>query len=347
MKNRLVATSAILALGSIALAACGGSSGKAADVFIYQFSDTYIGTVRSALDTDLKAVSITPTFYDAAGAQATQTQQIETAISNGSKLLIVNAVEQKAAGLSIAQKAKAASTPVIFFNREVDDAAVQAYDKACFVGTDPDQAGVLQGDIIADALITSDNKLNTTWDKNGDGVIKYVMLRADLDNAEANGRTKYSVGEANKKLTAAGLQSLVQLGVDTNCGWDKAKAKEALDGMITTYGLAGDGIEMVIANNDDMALGAVQSLAGQGYNDAKSGKNILVTGVDATSAAQTAIKAGTMYGSVKQDAEAMAKCISALSANALDGKDYLTGTSYTWDSESVHKIRIPYAKYVG
>ncbi|OPZ36801.1 MAG: D-galactose-binding periplasmic protein precursor [Tenericutes bacterium ADurb.BinA155] len=346
MKKSLVATSAILALGSIALAACGGSSSKAADVFIYQFSDTYIGTVRSALKTDLEGVSITPNFYDAAGVQATQTQQIETAISDGSKLLVVNAVEQKAAGLSIAQKAKAASTPVIFFNREVDDAAVQAYDKACFVGTDPDQAGYMQGDIIADALI-KDGQLNTLWDKNGDGVIKYVMLRADLDNAEANGRTKYSVQEANTKLKAAGLKELVQLGVDTNCGWDKAKAKEALDSMITTYGVAGDGIEMVIANNDDMALGAVQSLAANGYNDGKSGKNVLVTGVDATSAAQTAIKAGTMYGSVKQDAEAMAKCIAALSANVLDGKDYLAGTTYTWQASDVHKIRIPYAKYVG
>ena len=160
------------------LTACGSTTAKTADVFIYQFSDTYIGTVRTALETDLKASGITPTFYDGGGVSATQVQQIESAIAKKSKLLIPNLVEQTATGDSIAAKAKAAGIPAIFFNREVPDSAVTSstYPDNCFVGTDPDQAGYMQGDIIASGLIGSDGKLSSTWDQNGDGKITYVMV---------------------------------------------------------------------------------------------------------------------------------------------------------------------------
>jgi len=344
-----------VALGLVSmLTACGSTTAKTADVFIYQFSDTYIGTVRTALETDLKASGITPTFYDGGGVSATQVQQIESAIAKKSKLLIPNLVEQTATGDSIAAKAKAAGIPAIFFNREVPDSAVTSstYPDNCFVGTDPDQAGYMQGDIIASGLIGSDGKLSSTWDQNGDGKITYVMLRADESNAEANGRTKYSVQEANTKLTAKSLNELVHLGADYNAGWSKDTAKTAMDGFITTYGLPGSGkdtlgggIELVIANNDDMALGAIQSLQTANFNKEGSAKKVMVVGVDATAAGKAAIDAGNMFGTVKQDADAMAKCIAALASNKLAGKDYLTGTTYKWDSETVHKVRIPYGSY--
>lgn len=352
---------AALVLGAL-LAGCATTSAqsgsttvtKTADVFIYQYSDTYIGTVRTALDTDLKAKGITPTFQDGAGNSSTQIQQIDNAIAAKSKLLIPNLVEQTATGLAVATKAKNANIPAIFFNREVPDAAVTSttFPDACFVGTDPDQAGYMQGDIIAGGLITSANKLSETWDQNKDGYISYVMLRADESNAEANGRTKYSVQEANTKLAAKSLNALNHLGADFNAGWSKDTAKTAMDGFITTYGLPGSGkddkkggIELVIANNDDMALGAIQSLQGYNFNKG-TGNTVMVVGVDATAAGKAAIDAGQMFGTVKQDAEAMATCIAALADNKLSGKDYLAGTSYKWDSTTVHKVRIPYSNYV-
>src|SRR5574344_2905348 len=99
MKKKLFPALGLLAVS--ALASCGGGNGSV-DVFIYQYSDTYINSVRTALDTDLKAASINATFYDGQGVQATQTQQIETALASGSKLLIANLVEQTASGASIA-----------------------------------------------------------------------------------------------------------------------------------------------------------------------------------------------------------------------------------------------------
>jgi methyl-galactoside transport system substrate-binding protein len=368
MKKKLIPSLLMLGMAGI-LASCGGTTSSTsssaagssasssakldlkADVFIYQYSDTYIGSVRTALNTDLTAKGITGTFKDAAGVQATQTQQIETAIAAGSKMLIANLVEQTATGVSVAGKAKTAKIPAIFFNREVPDAAVTSttYPDNCFVGTDPDKAGYMQGDILAEALIKSDGTLNSDWDQNGDGKISYIMLRADESNAEANGRTTYSVQECNTKLAAKSLSPLNHLGENFNAGWSKDTAKTATDNFITAWGLPGDSgkttpIECVIANNDDMALGAIASLATKGFNNGGT-KKVLVVGVDATAAGVAAIDAGNMYGTVKQDAAAMAKCIADIAYNKLTGKDYLDGTSYTWDSETVHKIRIPYGKY--
>ena len=110
----------------------------------------------------------------------------------------------------------------------------------------------------------------------------------------------------------------------------------------------GNMVEMVIANNDDIALGAISSLQTAGYNmgDGES-KVIPVFGVDAVDNAKAAISAGTMSGTVMQDAEGMAAAIALLAKNATSGAALMDGTdSYNVDDASA-KIRIPYAVYTG
>lgn len=334
-----------LAIAGGALTSCGQSQTFNADIFYYKFADTYLSSVREALDKDNKAIEgLEFKNYDANDNQATQTEQINNAISKGTDLLVVNAVEQLSAGENIMKTAQEAKTPVIFFNREVKDEAV-AWANSVFVGTDPDEAGYMQGEMISDAIIDGDH-INAAWDRNGDGTITYIMLRADVGNAEADGRTTYSVEKCNEILTAKGLPTLVQHGSDTDCGWDKVRAKEATD----TLDPITNNVDLIIANNDDMAIGAIESLIGKGYNakDADAEHKLLVVGVDATATAQTYIKNGQMYGSIKQDAEAMATCISTLINQVKETKedkiDWLKGTKYEFDGEA-RKIRIPYAKF--
>ena len=104
-----------------------------------------------------------------------------------------------------------------------------------------------------------------------------------------------------------------------------------------------DDIELVIANNDDMALGAISALQGAGYNK-QGGKTIPVFGVDATEAAKSAIANGSMMGTIKQDAEGMADVIVKITQNLKDGKDKFNGIN----SENVlgsWRVNIPYAEY--
>jgi methyl-galactoside transport system substrate-binding protein len=72
-----------------------------------------------------------------------------------------------------------------------------------------------------------------------------------------------------------------------------------------------------------------------------------VFGVDATEAAKTLIKDKKMTGTVAQDATGMADALALLTRNAQEQKDLMSGTESLPVDESVRKIRIPYAKYLG
>ena len=175
-------------------------------VFYYDYSDVYISSVRNAMDAQFAALGITPNNYDGAGNQASQTDQINTAIANGANLLIVNIVETSSpdAAQNAVEAAKTAGIPIIFFNREVADEVVNSYEKCAFVGTDAPEAGHMQGKMIGEYLLANYDAV----DLNGDGVISYVMFKGQEGNAEAEARTQFGVEDANAVLTAAGKPEL-------------------------------------------------------------------------------------------------------------------------------------------
>ena len=104
------------ASGSTAAAVSGDAN---VAVFYYTYSDTYISSVRSALDAKLDEMGVTYQDFDGAGQQTTQTEQVKTAITNGATVLLVNLVETASddAANEIVSAAKDADIPVIFFNR--------------------------------------------------------------------------------------------------------------------------------------------------------------------------------------------------------------------------------------
>ena len=108
-------------------------------------------------------------------------------------------------------------------------------------------------------------------------------------------------------------------------------------------------IELIICNNDNMAEGCITALQAAGYNDGK-GTTIPVFGVDATDSAKALIADGYMTGTIKQDADGMAGCITALASNVAAGEDLLANTdSYTKDEANGldNKIFIAYQEYTG
>ena len=124
----------------LGLTACGdsGSADGEVSVLYYNYGDTYISSVRAAMDKFLTDEGIKFQNYDANNNQTTQTEQVTTALTKGSKLLIVNVVDTGSndAAQNIIDQAKAKNVPVIFFNRSVDESVVSSYDKCVFVGTD-------------------------------------------------------------------------------------------------------------------------------------------------------------------------------------------------------------------
>lgn len=353
MKKVLTVLIAALLFATL-FAGCGKSSsgGGEISVFYYTFSDTYISSVRSAMDKLLKERGVKFNDYDANSNQSTQTDQIDVALSKGSKMLVVNVVDTGSndAAQTIVDKAKASNVPVIFFNRSVDESVVKSYDKCVFVGTDYEMAGQMQGEMVGKYLLENYDKT----DLNGDGKISYVMFKGEEGNMEAIARTQYGVEDCNEILTKAGKpelefydpQNTDKYLVDQDGNWSSAAATNYMSVMLAKHSEANNNmVELVIANNDEMALGAVSALQSAGYNK-QGGTTIPVFGVDATDAARSAIAAGSMAGTIKQDGEGMAKAMDTLVANLTEEKDRFEGI----DPANVvgdWRINIPYSAYTG
>lgn len=326
-------------------------------VFYYTYSDTYISSVRTALDAQLDALGVTYQDFDSNGNQTTQNEAIQTAIADGYNLLIVNMVTSGSSDTAKGIMELAGDVPVIFFNRAVDEDGVEAsasvlnaYENIAFVGTDAPEAGHLQGKMVGEYVLEHYDEL----DLNGDGKISYAMFKGDEANVEAIYRTQYGVEDANAVLTAAGKPELVYFDanntsgyqVDLNGQWSAAAALDYMNTNLSQYNEGNNNmIELIICNNDNMAEGCISALESAGYNNG-TGKTIPVFGVDATEAAKAAIKDGTMVGTIKQDADGMASTITTITGNYLNGKTAFDGV----DADSVvgtWRVNIPYATYIG
>ena len=231
MKTRLIAILSALTLLCTLFVGCGDSKTDV-HVFYYTYSDTYISSVRAALDSKLSEAGLSYQDYDAAGNQTTQTEQIRTAITKGARAILVNIVNTGSddAASEIVGLARDAGITVIFFNREVGDDVIRSYDDCVFVGTRAVEAGILQGEMIGEYLLQN----YEATDLNGDGKISYILFKGEEGNNEAIYRTQYSVEEANVLLEDAGKPKLTFYDpsnsngylVDQNGQWSAAAAQK-------------------------------------------------------------------------------------------------------------------------
>ncbi len=334
---------------SLSLFGCGKKS-EDVSVLYYTYSDTYISSVRSAMDDALDELKLGYHNYDAAGNQTTQTEQVDTAITKGARLLMVNVVDtgSEDAAKAIIEKAKRADIPLIFFNRSVDENVIKSYEKCVFIGTNYEEAGIIQGEMIGNYLVENYDKL----DINGDGRISYVLFKGQQGNLEAESRTKYAVEVANSILAKAGKPSLSFYDkkntqgylVDQNGTWSNAAANNHMKTLLSAYSESGGNmVELVIANNDEMALGALAALEEAGYNKS-GGRFIPVFGIDATEGAKAKIQSGAMTGTVKQDGVLMAKTIARVAENLLLGREPFMEIDGDMVASEV-RINIPYSAY--
>ena len=318
-------------------------------VFWYAFSDAYLSTVRAALDADLDEAGIEYQDYDGNNNQGTQLEQVQTAVTNGYNVLVVNLVTSGSADAAQQIMEAAGGLPVIFFNRAIEGDGEEgkvlgANDNIMFIGTDAPEAGHLQGKMIGDFLVENYESV----DLNGDGSISYAMFMGDAANVEAIYRTQYGVEDANAVLEEAGYPALVYFNpnitqnyqLDPNGAWSSSAAFEFMSTNLAEYSEAnGNMIELIICNNDDMAAGSVSALQNAGYNlgNGESTK-IPVFGVDATQTAQDLINADQMTGTVKQDAQGMADAICAAAASVAQGGAMDETAAQIADSADIYSI---------
>lgn len=304
----------------------------AADVLIgsciYKFDDTFMSGVRSNMNAAAKKAGAKLEIVDSQNRQPLQNDQVETYITKGVNALIVNPVDRTAAK-PLVEKARAAGLPIIFINREPDADILNSYDKAWYVGARAEESGTISGQIIVDHF-----KKNPTADRNKDGKIQYIMLKGEQGHQDATLRTEYSV----RALRDGGFVA-EEVGSD-NANWDKVLATDKMKGFIASVGL--QNIEAIMANNDDMALGALEALKAEGYNTGDPARFIPVVGVDATAPALEAMGKGGLSGTALNDAANQGTAAVMIAIAAATGKPVnQDSTGYEVDGKYVW---VPYVK---
>ncbi|QHW32208.1 galactose ABC transporter substrate-binding protein [Paenibacillus rhizovicinus] len=320
MNKKWIPMMVVGALAVTALSACGNSDnnsnggGNAANgggasgsvpkigVAIYKFDDTFMTGVRNAITDAAKGVA-TVDIVDSQNAQPTQNDKVDLFVTKKYDAMAINPVDRTAASVII-DKAKAADIPVVFLNREPLADDMKKWDKVYYVGAKAEQSGTMEGELLADYW-----KAHPEMDKNKDGKLQYVMLTGEPGHQDAVLRTKFSI----QALQDAGIQ--VEKIAEDTAMWDRVKAQ---DKMQTFLSANGDKIEAVLANNDDMALGAIEALKAAGYF--KDNKFMPVVGVDATAAAQQALSDGTLLGTVLNDAKNQGKATVAVASVLAKGE---------------------------
>ena len=333
MKKSLIAVGALLVMSSIFVISCGGSGsssttttdGPTIGVTIYRYDDNFMSFYRRNIESKIsgKANLI---INDSQNNQAQQNDQVDVMLQKDSKALAINLVDPQAAQ-TIIDKAKAKNIPVVFFNKQPSAEAMASYDKTWYVGTTPEESGDMQGTIVVDTW-----KANPAWDKNGDGIIQYALLKGEPGHPDAEARTSH----VTLYITNNGLK--VERLEEQTAMWDTAKAKDIVDAWIQRYG---DKLEYIFCNNDAMALGALQSIQALGYNkEGDTTKFIPIVGVDAIPDMINEIKKGTVVGSVLNDPVGQSQALVDITLNVAAGKDPLEGT--TWTLDEVKAVRVPY-----
>jgi len=293
-------------------------------VIMFDFSNVFTSYIRKGLATYVKDKNVVLEVVDAAGDMTKQTEQAQTFIKKGVDALIIAPVDSGGCG-TIVDMAKAANIPVIFFDKKPLVEDLERYEKAYYVGLETYTSGILQND-----LIVKEWKTHPEWDRNGDGTMQYLMLMGSMGDEDAEMRT-----QANREGFVKHGVKVEELDAQV-ADWDTTKAKDVMDTWVVKYG---NTMEVIICNNDAMALGVVESLKSAGYLNGEKDKYIPIFGVNAIPDILDMIVDGTVAGTVLSDPWSEARAIADIAINLANGKGPFEGNK--WSIAQDTSILIP------
>lgn len=326
MKKRVIALMLVFVLALASLAGCskpagGNDSGDKQNigVLIFNYANDYISYVRKGLEAEATKQGVAFQTSDAQDDQPKQTEQIDTLLNKHVNGLCVALVESTAAQ-TIIDKCKPSNTPVVFVNKKPTAEILNTYDNCWYVGCATELPGEQEAQMMID-----DFKADPSMDKNGDGKIQFVVIKGENGHENSEARL---VG-MQRAIDASGVEcEMLELQVG---GWNTQKAKDIMDAWISKYG---DKIEVVLSQNDAMALGAIEALKAVGYFEEGSNKNMAVYGINCIKTGLEAMEAGTLKGSVMTDMISEGSTTFQVIKNAMDGVDIQTNIKYPYDKES-------------
>jgi inositol transport system substrate-binding protein len=281
--KRMGRLTSVMLTGVLVLAACssggaspapaasgdGASPPASGDLTIgvtFPILDQFLQTVADGMEAKATELGVTLNIVAAQEKTDVQLGQVENFISQEVDAIVVIPVDTDAAG-PMTDKAAAASIPLVYVNRRPSDLPTGVP----YVGSDSLYAGTVEMEALAELV---------------DGKGNVVILQGDPANEAAILRTQgcKDVVAKNPDMTVTKEQA---------GNWYREEGLSIMENWIQT----GEQIDVVCANNDEMALGAIQALKNANMLDA-----VVIGGVDATADALAAMQAGDLEVTVFQDA---------------------------------------------
>jgi methyl-galactoside transport system substrate-binding protein len=247
-------------------------------------------------------------LLDSRSDQATQLDQLNTLITQGVKFFVI-VPNQTEATEQMAKAIKAVGGGAAFSNIQPSVAALKV-GKNFFLASSPESvAGTIQSEII-------DNYFTKNPGKLGPGkAINALLLLGQLGHPAQ----KYRTDAVLSGLKAKGYT--VNVIAQDTANWKPDEAQQKMDAWIAAYG---GKFNVVIANNDGMALGAVESLLTAGYTKADAADGTIlkvpVLGVDATQVALKSMEQNKLYATVLQSAKGQSATAFELALAMATGK---------------------------
>ncbi|MEG3110917.1 sugar ABC transporter substrate-binding protein [Pantoea sp. T14] len=266
MKKKALVMLCMMSLSASALA-------EKIGVSMAYFDQNFLTIIRQSIDKEAKTQGLESQFEDARGDVGRQTDQVQSFIGSGVDAIIVDPVDS-ASTPALTKLAQQAKIPLVFVNRTPGDKTLPP--GVVFVGSDERESGVLQMEALAKMANYRGN---------------VAIMIGNLTDAGALQRTKDV-----EQVVAKYPNMKVVLKQTANYS-----RSEGMDLMLNWLS-NGEDIDIVAANNDEMAIGATMAIA-----QAKPKKNILVGGIDATPDGLKSMANGSMQVTVFQDAVGQGK----------------------------------------
>lgn len=275
MKKLLLTAAAVMALSVPAI-----SQAQAAKIGVSmaQFDDNFLTVLRNGMSDYAKSLTdVSLQIEDAKKDVNKQLSEVQNFIANKVDAIIVNAVDTSATE-AITKLAADAGVPLVYVNRQPIDVD-KLGAKAAFVASNEKDSGTLEAQQICKLL-------------GGKGDI--LVMQGQLSNQAAVQRTA-DVHDVIATDACKGIKIIAEQTAE----WDRTKAQN----LMTNWLSKGLKFDAVVANNDEMAIGAIQALKAGGVDTSKA----IVGGVDATQDALASMKAGDLKVTVFQDAAGQGK----------------------------------------
>ncbi len=238
-------------------------------------------------------------------SQSLQNDQFLTLLAEKVDLILVNLVDRLAANTFV-EKSKVTNTPLVFFDREPLYEDLLLAEDVYYVGSDAKGFGILQAQMLK-VVSGSIYDPIIAVDKNNDSILQIVFMKGE----QGHQLTEYITDTCISEILAKQYQIDVLTMEFTD--WKRETAKQKMAKIYKKYG---NGIEVIIANSDELALGVIDFVLENNLKIVSSDNKVYmpfeIIGATASEESIEAIKKGFIYGSVIDDHVAKANVILSL-----------------------------------